>query len=659
MKYLFTVLTVLFTMSCWGQPIQRNPATTNITPPYVAGTNGFSSGQRLTNSTIGYLTNVTELVVTLEAFGAIGDKKTANHCFATNGSAVITSTNASFVAGDVGKVFKLSFGGTNGLQDWTSVISSVNNSTQVTLANPPVYSVTNKSGIYGTDNTVAIQAALNYVTNVDDNITFLVSRRYIVNGPLQSVGNWSNNYNAQLICPYVTGTDTPFTRPNRSQVIRFKGMSPQLGGSAVSDDFTDADYGSEIVSTLTDGPDGLTRASVFTFNGPTAQMSGNSQHYLVNHVTVVFEDLKIRGAYNNNLTLINAGGTPNGPAFYRCLIDGGFYQLAYPAPASVPIPWRTNTIGVRFSQLNNDNRLPVYDTIFSYFNTLVFVGENCSFHNCYFWSATNVFDLSCGGGNPTTFSGANVIAHIKNVFVNPETFIDLDVNNINIQQDYITNWCIVRNVADRIGGTIDYFDSSALQNQGTTNQGYVSGTTTRLVVRKKNNLYGEAVVSQALNFGGNTGFLNGPHNGVRKSFAFRFPQFGSTNYNASFMSVDAIFANQSLLNLGYENISGSGNLRGVEQIRFFTAPDVNSAPVLAWAINESRDLISANGITGSAADRKNISSDTWPMGTNYATGISSTNYIYKGTTNVTGNTVAGQMKLIHNGVTYYIDLKLP
>lgn len=98
-------------------------------------------------------------IYSVKRFGAVGDARQAFDAVATSGSAAITSATAAFKNSDVGKVAVIAKH--DGSAVLATTIASVQSATAATLANSLTFSATDCTLTIGTDDTAAIQAALN------------------------------------------------------------------------------------------------------------------------------------------------------------------------------------------------------------------------------------------------------------------------------------------------------------------------------------------------------------------------------------------------------------------------------------------------------------------------------------------------------------------
>jgi hypothetical protein len=95
------------------------------------------------------------------SYGAVGDANLVTDAVCMSGSNIISSASANFSLADVGKQFSLTTVAYNTSHQITGTITGYTNSTTITVS---TNALTNASGCrltYGTDNTTAIQAAIN------------------------------------------------------------------------------------------------------------------------------------------------------------------------------------------------------------------------------------------------------------------------------------------------------------------------------------------------------------------------------------------------------------------------------------------------------------------------------------------------------------------
>lgn len=595
-------------MSCWGQqpPILRTPWTTNSTP-----TNAVAR-----DLTFGFLTNTSERIYSVKAFGAVGNGRYANNCFATNGSVVVFCSDGGFVASDAGKVFSIAFAGTNGAQFWTSGISNVISSFRIALSNAPINTTNSVPAVYGTDDTVAIQRGLDYVcTNGGGTLLFPndstnLGTIYIVNGPVRDVGSWTNHMNAQIYAP----SNGITAGGQKSPVVMLEGPVPQVGGNiaGANNPFIWKAYGSTIFSTLPFGPNGSDKASMFQFKGHQGTVTNANPliyFYPFNYLTVGFKNLSIKGCYNGNLTLVNLAGVPAG-GVEGCSIDQGFDQVAQ---TSVAFPTATNSIGVALPQYFNDNRVWLKNTMVSYFYDGVLMGENAQVEGTYvFCVKRSAFNFINSGGNLSRFDNCT-LAGVTNVFYNEGGISDIWAL-INVQNSFgdSTNWNLAYHPLGSLKGTIYVYDTGALEYQTTNGMrvvgpvnGYLDIIPTFTAIgpsqqsfqlfRTNVTFYGPITLNNILRVGSDVSannliYTNRVTANTRKHTPGMTARYADGDFTtASFMGITGQNANDNTLTLGFNGLGGIST-RGMNMIAIELSTSDAAQPSRRWEFQGSGAL---------------------------------------------------------------------
>jgi hypothetical protein len=192
----------------------------------LAGGNTFTGAQDFTGATVtgiaGGGTAASAWQFAPESYGAKGDGKLIGDLSVTNGSAVVTSASAAFVAGDVGKSIMINGAiGANNIALITT-IASRQSATQVTLAATASVTSTGMSAIYGTNDTAAIQAAVDAASAYAQANEYYAEvvfkdRYYVVSSAPSQVAASPGAYNAQIKLPY------PASNTTRKLVIALTG----------------------------------------------------------------------------------------------------------------------------------------------------------------------------------------------------------------------------------------------------------------------------------------------------------------------------------------------------------------------------------------------------------------------------------------------------
>lgn len=179
----------------------------------VSHATGFSISQVVT---AGWLSTVATSAATApayqftpEAYGAHGDGKVITDANMTNGSPTLTTTTSTpFTAGDVNKYIVVSGAGGSSTQPLCAKITGYTANNQVTLGTNASATVANAGIIYGTDDTAAIQSAINAAVTYAQGsqsqfaeVKFSASY-YVVASPLTQTGA----YNAQITLPTITAS---------------------------------------------------------------------------------------------------------------------------------------------------------------------------------------------------------------------------------------------------------------------------------------------------------------------------------------------------------------------------------------------------------------------------------------------------------------------
>ncbi|WP_432169058.1 hypothetical protein [Streptomyces sp. 1222.5] len=129
--------------------------------------------------------------VTSPAYGAVGDAQVVTDGAMSSGSAVLTSATAAWPSSVVGKAISVKGAGPSGVTTLVTTVASRQSATQITLAaaNSSGGAVTGAIVIWGTDDTAAIQAAVDaaeayLAAGHGFARVFFPPRPYIVAGPL-------------------------------------------------------------------------------------------------------------------------------------------------------------------------------------------------------------------------------------------------------------------------------------------------------------------------------------------------------------------------------------------------------------------------------------------------------------------------------------------
>lgn len=171
-------------------------------------------------------------VFNVTSYGALGDGRQVLDAAITGSSTTLTSATANFVAGDVGKYVVITGAGTSGL-DFSTTIASRTNSTTVVLAAAAVTTVSAKECTIGTDDTVAIQAAINAAGALAAARVDFPTGIYMIAGALTNAGSG----NSQLYLPnrseFISATTLVLQGaiPAPAPYLQYNGARPPTGGT--------------------------------------------------------------------------------------------------------------------------------------------------------------------------------------------------------------------------------------------------------------------------------------------------------------------------------------------------------------------------------------------------------------------------------------------
>ena len=237
--------------------------------------------------------------VTATAYGAVGDGQIVGDGAMSSGSAVLTSATAAFVAGDVGKAISVKGAAATGVTTLVTTIASRQSATQVTLsvANASGGALSNAVVIWGTDDTAAIQAAVDaaetYLATHAYAQVYFPPRAYIVAGAL----NNTKSGNGQIVFGVYATT-------GNKKILEFRGETdgaaavrhwlqtvPQFAGSCLISMGVYASTSAQTTNINADGNPGV-------ISGPNEGFG-----YGVNSGGAVFSNMM---AVLKNLTILSA-----------------------------------------------------------------------------------------------------------------------------------------------------------------------------------------------------------------------------------------------------------------------------------------------------------------------------------------------------------------
>jgi hypothetical protein len=271
--------------------------------------------------------------VTATAYGAVGDGKVVADGAMGSGSAILTSATAAFVAGDVGKAILVKGAGAAGVTTLVTTIASRQSATQVTLsaANASGGAVSSKLVMWATDDTVAIQAAIDAAHAyglLHGAATVLfpapTGRFYGVAGALVSGGTTKGN--AQLTLPIVVTTSAKVTLTllgagDAAGVQHWEQTVPQTSGSTLVSFKVHASSGAQTTSINAAG-------NSCVIGGPSQPGGYGVAPGVFSNMNLVVRDLSI-------LTTHSANGLTMSAMDLTGLANAGIHNFAYGTAGTV------------------------------------------------------------------------------------------------------------------------------------------------------------------------------------------------------------------------------------------------------------------------------------------------------------------------------------
>lgn len=288
--------------------------------------------------------------ITPESFGAKADLKYVMDAATTATSKTLTSATASFTSADVGKVINIRGAGESANKGMlTTKISAVTNSTTITLESAANTTVTAKCAIYGTDDTIAIREAINFV--VTEGLAkgtyfgeVVLKGRYMVAGT--PIKGGSTLGNSQIPIPVITPTSQMKFRlvlkcpGHGAPLLHWHQTHPQMSGAVLfSPLIAAAADGTYSVPSVIGGPTVLSLDEGTTgFSNMSFELAGSLTILMPRHANHMAMDLGLIGQADLDSLAI--------------LANGSAAELKEDADAK---SYATNGEGLRMPKLNNND----------------------------------------------------------------------------------------------------------------------------------------------------------------------------------------------------------------------------------------------------------------------------------------------------------------
>lgn len=318
------------------------------------------SGGSTTAGLTGTLFNVQDV-----AYGAKGNTIQVPDAAITSGTANLSSTQGGFT-GRSGQTVCVVGAGSAGAALITTISSVTDNNHAVLAANAST-TVSGVLAYVGTDDTSAIQGAINAATTAGGGIVFFPSGGYMVAGALGG----PNSQNAQLYIPFIDQTTTPPTKEISLALVgpMYNPPSYYVNGSTIAPPTT----GAWLFSAISPATPGTSPACIGT-GQENGIFPGNFSGINVN-VT----GLTIRTLFGPN-TAVNA---LNLNAAYAMTAEGVICDIAQTATQLLAgaLPTLGSGYGIRTPAVNNGAKTTLIDC--------TVMGKNIGFDVC---EHGNLFD---------------------------------------------------------------------------------------------------------------------------------------------------------------------------------------------------------------------------------------------------------------------------
>lgn len=358
-------------------------------------------------------------------YGAKGDGKVAVDGAMTNGQAVLTSASGQFTAKDVGKPIEVSHAGATGVTTLVTTIQSFQSATQVTLAATASATVTASLVMWATDDTIAIQKAINaagtgiaLTGGATVYLPISTGLFYGVAGPLVTTASG----NGQLTLPiYPTTGNKGVLRflgeGNGGAVRHWRQLTPVLQGSTIVSFGAFASTAAQITSLNASGQAAVISGPTGANGYGTSTPGDNGTGPLYNNLMPIFEKLNIITTHTVNgigYSALNLHGCAN----------AALYDFGYGTSGIVGLGGGTNdfntpvtfanglVVGVVMPASSNNDSSPMRNVVcLGGYTRAIYLTEHCDWQGgtvLYSWSGICPVGTYGDGGTGTgAFHGAN------------------------------------------------------------------------------------------------------------------------------------------------------------------------------------------------------------------------------------------------------------
>lgn len=312
----------------------------------------------------------------VRAFGARGDGRVGQATI-LSGSTNLTVAAGQFTVADVGKIISVTGAGA-GSNNLVTTITSVAAADSIGLADAAAVAVTDYPMVYGTDDTAAIQAGLDYTTTNGGGTLYFPLAVYLIAGPLRETAT----HNSQLRFPEVAPVGQ---NANTVKLLGPQAPAARQGGVRSPSEWTTS--GATLWSTLPQGGGGSV-LSCWNFTNP----SYITPDSYFNALRVEVENLAFRCPPNPDRVCLQLAGAASA-RLRSVFVDTGWPEYFG------PVPTHTNSAAVHLPGRNNagGGSLRVEDCIVAGFYSGFLLNEHAAVDGCCAYGCQRAYWLYAGG----------------------------------------------------------------------------------------------------------------------------------------------------------------------------------------------------------------------------------------------------------------------
>lgn len=357
-----------------------------------------------------------------KTYGATGDGRFATDGTTTNGNTTVGSATAAFTSADVGKVIELAY--STNYQKTT--IATYVSATSVTVTSAPAFTASSVLVYLGTDDTTAIQTALDAAEAAGGGVVYFDKGIYTVNGALQDTAR----SNAQLLLP------RRHTETGRMITVELRGEAAAeyipcvatLGSGTIP-----MPLGGSIIKSTLNATSGTAPCCIGSW-GP----SGSSQEF--SNVRVVMRDLTVRMPQDPVLTAVDLGQC-------ACVdLDGVAIDASHYYVPGIAQQTTSTSYGLKTPKLNNGafTRLGAVGVVGFY--TAITVNEHVHGHDVAVMACRVAFAFL--DAVHSSWFGRVLVQHCQKVlvFTGGDHYFHIDA--LNIEHVNSGTWVTTQDIDD-------------------------------------------------------------------------------------------------------------------------------------------------------------------------------------------------------------------